>query len=372
MKFTVNSALLLKKVQLLGAVINSSNTLPILDNFLFDVDEHKLRITASDLETTISTTLEVFSGVDACIAVPSKMLIEMLKTFPDQPLGFEFLENSTIEITSNSGKYNIAYYPGAEYPKAVELESPSISIINSKILSTAIRKTIFATGTDDLRPMMTGVYFQLSPQGAVFAATDAHKLVEYVRTDVVASEEANFIMPKKPLSVLKNVLATIDEDVTIEFNTSNAKFTFENYTVLCRLIDAKYPNYKGVIPRENPNKMIINRIQFLNSLKCISIFSKKETHQVKLKVAGMSLNISAEDRDYSNKADETLMCNYEGNDIEIGFNSRFLIEILNNLSSEEVQLEMSQPNRAGILKPTTGNEEAEDILMLVMPSMLKD
>lgn len=372
MKFTVNSSALLKKAQILSGVIPNNSTIPILENFLFEVDKNILKITASDMETTMSTTLPVVSGVDASIAVPSKMLIEMLKTFPDQPLDFEILENSTLEITSNSGKYNIAYYSGEEYPKAVALENPAQTSIPSKVLATAISKTLFATGTDDLRPMMAGVYFQLSPDGITFAATDAHKLVEYTRNDVSATDEANFIMPKKPLSLLKNILSGINEAVIIEYNDSNATFSFENYVISCRLIDAKYPNYKAVIPRDNPNKMIINRIQFLNSLKCVSIFAQKETHQIKLKVAGMSLNISAEDRDYSNKADETLICNYEGNDMEIGFNSRFLIEILNNLSSEEVQLEMSQPNRAGILKPTTGNDEGEDLLMLVMPSMLKD
>lgn len=370
MKFIVNSLELSKKLQLLSGIIPTNSTIPILENFLFDVDEERLIITASDLETTISTSIKVISGVDACIAVPSKLLIDMLKTFPDQPLDFEILENSTIEISSNSGKYNLAFYPGSDYPKVPELEDVSTTIIGSKVLSNAISNTVFATGNDDVRPMMSGVFFQLSPFGATFAATNAHKLVEYIRKDVVANQEASFIMPKKPLSVLKNVLATIDEDVVIEFNALNAKFTFDNYTISARLIDAQYPKYKGVIPKDNPNKLIINRVQFLNSLKCVSIFSQKETHQVKLKMAGMSLNISAEDRDYSNKADETLMCNYEGNDMEIGFNSKYLIEILNNLSSDEIQLEMSLPSRAGIIRPTVYNDNEEEILMLVMPSIL--
>ena len=370
MKFIVNSSELLKKLQLLNGVVPSSSTIPIIENFLFDVDEELLKITASDLETTISTSIKANSGVDACIAVPSKLLIEMLKTFPEQPIEFEILQSSILEISSNSGKYQIAYYPGEEFPRAEEPKINSTATIGSKILSAAISKTLFATGTDKLRPMMTGVYFQLSPNGAVFAATDAHKLVEYVRKDIVSEQVGNFIMPKKPLGVLKNVLANIDQDVTIEFNEINAKFTFENYTVHSRLIDAEYPNYQGVIPKDNPNKMIINRIQFLNSLKCVSIFSQKETHQIKLKVAGMSLNISAEDRDYSNKADETLICNYEGSDIEIGFNSRYLIEILNNISSEDIQLEMSIPSKAGILRPTVNTDEGEEILMLVMPSLL--
>lgn len=371
MKITISSSILLKNLQVLSGVINSSNTLPILDNFLFDVQDKQLKVTASDLETTMTVALEIESSANGYIAVPARMLIEMLKTFPDQPLVFQALENNTIEICSASGIYHLAYYPGEDFPKAIELENPSTVMIPSKTLGTAINKTIFATGNDDLRPQMAGVYFQLAHTGITFAATDAHKLVEYSRTDVSASQDAEFIMPKKPLAVLKGVLSGIDEEISIEFNESNAKFTFGNYTVSSRLVDAKYPNYKGVIPKDNPKKLIINRVQFLNSLKSVSIFSQKETHQVKLKMSGMQLNISAEDRDYSNKADETLICNYEGNDLEIGFNSRFLIEMLNNLTSEEIQLEMSEPNRAGILKPTSGNAEGEEILMLVMPSMIK-
>ena len=371
MKITLNSSILLKKLQLLGGVINSSNTLPILDNFLFDVKNNELKITASDLETTMATTLEVESSGDIFIALPAKMLIDILKTFPEQPLGFEVLENNTIEISSTSGKYNIAYAAGDEFPKGLALKDPSTTLIPAKVLATAISKTIFATGNDDLRPVMCGVLFQLSTTGLTFVATDAHKLVKYSRNDLTALQDSQFIMPKKPLNVLKGVLVGLDDEVKIEYNESNATFTFENYVLSCRLIDGKYPNYEAVIPKDNPNKLLIDRIQFLNSLKCVSIFSSKETHQVALKVAGMELKISAEDIDYSNKADETLICNYQGDDMIIGFNSKFLIEMLNNLSCTEIQLEMSQPNRAGILTPNDGTAEGEIITMLVMPSLIK-
>ena len=240
------------------------------------------------------------------------------------------------------------------------------------ILATAIEKTIFAAGNDDLRPVMSGVFFQFSPENLTFVSTDAHKLVKYQRADVTASEVAEFIMPKKPLNLLKGILAGSESDVKIEYNESNAKFSFENTELICRLIDGKYPNYEAVIPKENPNKLTISRSQFLSSVKRVSIFSNKTTHQIRLKIAGAELNISAEDIDYSNKAEERLSCSYQGDDMQIGFNSRFLIEMLNNLSSEEVTLEMSLPNRAGILTPSDGLDEGEHITMLVMPVMLNN
>ncbi len=371
MKIIISANTLLKNLTAMSGLVANANTMPILDNFLFDFDGNKLSITASDLETTMSVSLDITSQDKGCVAVPAKLLIEVLKTLPEQPLTFDFSENKTVEINSQSGKYELAYYPGEEFPKAVELENPSTTIISSKILASAISKTLFATGNNDLRPQLTGVYFNLSNSGTAFVATDSFKLVEYIRNDVQSSQEANFIMPKKPLAVLKNILGTTDTELTIEFNESNAKFILEKAVVSCRLIDSKYPNYKAVIPKDNPNIVTINRVQFLNSLKCVSIFSAKETHQIKLSAAANQLKISAEDASYSNKADETLTCNYQGAEMEIGFNSRFLIEILNNISSEDVLLEMSQSNKAGILKPTEGMAEGEELLMLLMPSMLK-
>ncbi|MCB0382664.1 MAG: DNA polymerase III subunit beta [Psychroserpens sp.] len=370
MKFIVSSTYLLKQLQVLGGVINNSNTLPILDNFLFELKNSKLTVSASDLETTMSSTLDVESDEDGSIALPARLLLDTLKTFPEQPLTFVVEDNNTVEISSNHGKYALAYADGNEFPKAVELDNPSTTTIAGDILATAISKTIFAAGNDDLRPVMSGVFFQFSTEGLTFVATDAHKLVKYTREDVKADQVAEFIMPKKPLNLLKGILATSDDALTIEYNDSNAKFTFENSELVCRLIDGKYPNYEAVIPKENPNKLTIDRTQFLNSVRRVSIFSNKTTHQIRLKIAGAELNISAEDIDYSNKAEERLTCDYQGDDMQIGFNSRFLTEMLNNLNADQVQLEMSLPNRAGILTPIDGLDEGEQVTMLVMPVML--
>ena len=370
MKFIVSSSYLLKELQVLGGVINSNNTLPILDNFLFELDKNSLTISASDLESTIATKINVESEDEAAIAIPAKLLLDTLKTFPEQPLTFVAEENSVLEISSNHGKYALAYANGEEFPKAVTLEDPSTTIIHGDILATAISKTIFATGNDDLRPVMSGVFFQFSTENLTFVATDAHKLVKYTREDLKASQEAEFIMPKKPLNLLKTILMGTDSEVTIAYNDSNARFTFDDTQLICRLIDGKYPNYEAVIPKENPNKLTVNRSLFMNSVRRVSIFSNKTTHQIRLKIAGAELNISAEDIDFSNKAEERLTCDYQGDDMEIGFNSRFLSEMLSNLNATDVQLEMSLPNRAGILTPTDGLDEGEKVTMLVMPVML--
>ncbi len=372
MKFIVSSSYLLKQLQVLGGIINNNNTLPILDNFLFELDGKSLTVSASDLETTISSKLEVESSEQGDVCIPARLLLDTLKTFPEQPLTFTVEDNNTVEISSNHGKYALAYANADDFPKAVTLQDPSATVVQGDILATAISKTIFASGNDDLRPVMSGVFFQFSTDNLTFVATDAHKLVKYTREDVTATETAEFIMPKKPLNLLKSILAGSEEDVTIEYNESNAKFTFENTEMVCRLIDGKYPNYEAVIPKENPNQLTIDRNQFLNSVRRVSIFSNKTTHQIRLKIAGAELNISAEDVDYSNKAEERLTCDYQGDDMQIGFNSRFLTEMLNNLTSDEVSLEMSLPNRAGILTPVDGLDEGEQVTMLVMPVMLNN
>jgi len=369
MKFIVSSSQLLKQLQVLGGVINNNNTLPILDNFLFELSENQLKVSASDLETTMSAVVDVESDSTGSIAISARLLLDTLKTFPDQPLTFKTEGESTIEISSDQGKYDMAYFSGEEFPKAIDLPSASKTVMPSYVLGTAISKTIFAAGNDDLRPVMSGVFFQFSNQNLTFVATDAHKLVKYTRKDVTADKTAEFIMPKKPLQLLKGILGS-EEEVSIEYNDANAKFTFENFVLICRLIDGKYPNYEAVIPKENPNKLTVSRATFLNSVKRVSIFSSKTTHQIRLKMAGTELNISAEDIDFSNKADERLSCDYQGDDMQIGFNSRFLSEMLSNLASDDVLIEMSLPNRAGILTPLDGTEEGEEITMLVMPVML--
>ena len=370
MKFIVSSASLLKELQKLGGIINSTNTLPILDNFLFEVNKNNLIITASDLETTFSSIINVDSELDSMVALPARLLLDTLKTFPEQPLTFLKTEKNTVEISANNGKYAIAYAGGEEFPKAPQVNDSKTIQIKSNTLHTAINSTLFASGNDDLRPVMSGVFFQFSSEALTFVATDAHKLVKYSRTDIKAEETAEFIMPKKPLQLLKVILHGSENDVSIEYNDTNAQFRFGDSTLTCRLIDGKYPNYEAVIPKENPNQMQINRVNFLNSVKRVSIFSNKTTYQIRLKIAGTALQISAEDFDYSNSAEERIDCEYQGEDTKIGFNSRFLIEMLNGLDCNNVKLSMSLPNRAGLLTPLDNTEEGESVTMLVMPVML--
>lgn len=370
MKIIISKSILLKHLQTLGGIIATSNSLPILDNFLFEVNKTELKITACDLESTMTCVLEIEPTENGVFAVQGKMLIDILKTLPEQPLILDLKANNILEIITGSGNYEIGYLDGREYPKAIVLENPSTVSLPSKVLSNAISKTVFATGNDDLRPIMTGVYFQFSTEGLIFVATNAHKLVKYTRTDVKANQEAKFIMPKKPLSVLKGILGALDIEVKIEYNESNSSFSFENYILNCRLIDGKYPNYERVIPKDNPNKLVLDRAQLLNSVNCVSVFSNRLTRQVVLRISGAELNVNAEDLDYSNKAEERLTCNYQGVDITIGFNSKYLIEMLRNLECRDVQLEMSMPNRAGILTPIDSLEEAESLMMLLMPVQL--
>jgi DNA polymerase-3 subunit beta len=358
MKFIVSSTQLLKKLQELGGVINSSNTLPILDNFLFELNNNRLTISASDLETTMSSSLEIESENVGSICLPSRLLLDTLKTFPDQPLTFNLLENNTVEINANNGKYALAYVSGNDFPKVSHIKDPEESKLSGNLLFKAINSTLFASG------------FQFSSEKLTFVATDAHKLVKYTRTDLKTLKTNEYIMPKKPLQILKNILQGMEDEVLIKYNENNAEFSFKDTTLYCRLVDGKYPNYEAVIPKENPNVLTVNRNLFLNSLRRVSIFSNKTTHQIRLKIAGSELNISAEDIDFSNKAEERLNCSYIGDDIQIGFNSRFLIEMLNNLDCEEISLSMSTPNKAGIVTPLDNIENGEKITMLVMPVML--
>lgn len=373
MKFIVSSSALLKQLQGLQGVLTSTNTLPILDNFLFEIDGKKLTVTASDLETTINASMPVEAKDKGSVAIPARLLLDTLKAFPEQPLTFTVDgKHFGIEISSDQGNYKMTGFNGTEFPKSPALEEPTTFTLPAGTLATAINKTIFATGNDDLRPVMSGIFFELSEDAARFVATDAHKLVRYTRTDVSSPSPASFIVPKKPLNLLKNSLASTNGEVTVEFNENNASFTFDNVRVVCRLIDGKYPNYEAVIPKQNPNKLTMDRQSFLNSIRRVALFSNKTTHQVRLTIAGSQLSISAEDLDFANEANEKLTCDYDGENMTIGFNSRFLMDMLVNLDSENIVMEMSAPNRAGILLPSGGSEHGEDILMLVMPVMLNN
>lgn len=372
MKFIVSSSLLLKQLQAISGVLSTNNTLPILDNFLFELSDTEIKISASDLETTMIARISVdMSEGEGSVAIPAKILLDTLKTFSDIPVTLDIEENNFgVTLTAGEGKYKLAGQNGGEYPQVPSIESDATFNIESDVLFEAINKTLFAASNDDLRPVMAGVFCEIGQEGATFVATDAHKLVRYRRLDVKSNDEASFILPKKPLNQLKHILAQDDDTVKVDYSNTNARFTFKNIIMVCRLIDGKYPNYSAVIPKENPNKMTVDRNPFLTGIRRVSIFSNKTTYQVKLRIAGSELTLSAEDLDYSNEARERLACSYEGLDIEIGFNSRFLVEMLQNLDTEQVRLEMSEPNRAGLIIPVDNENKDEDILMLVMPVML--
>jgi len=372
MKFIVSSAALLKELSSINGVITTNPVVPILENFLFEIAENKLTITASDLQTSMITDIEVESKETGSIAVPAKILIETLKNLPEQPVTFSVDTSSySIEISSDNGHYKLAGENATDFPK-VPTVTPDFSItMSTDVLHRAINNTIFATSNDELRPAMTGVYMNLSETNATFVGTDGHKLIRYRRVDVATKNGNTIIVPRKGLNMLKNTLPAENIDVTVDFNVSNAFFQFGNLKMICRLIDERYPDYENVIPTENPIRMTIDRLEMLSSLKRISIYANKTTHQVRLKITGSELLISAEDLDFANEANERLVCEHEGDDIEIGFNSKFLIEMLSNLETKEVELHLSAPNRAGLIIPKD-QDENEDLLMLVMPVMLNN
>ncbi|REJ83641.1 MAG: DNA polymerase III subunit beta [Bacteroidetes bacterium] len=374
MKFIVSSTTLLRHLQQISGVLNSNNPLPILDNFLFSVDKSGLTVSASDLETTMTTEVTLTdSKQSGKIAIPAKILLDTLKTFAETPLTFLIDEKTkAIDIASDYGKYKITGFDGDEFPKTPVMQGSKSFEVPAGVMLNAINKTLFATGNDELRPVMTGVFFQLSKDNITFVATDAHKLVRYRRNDLSGGSEGTFIVPKKPLNQLKNILASGEEKVKVSYTDNNAFFEFGNYSLICRLIDGRYPNYEAVIPTDNPNKLTIARKMLLESVRRVSLFANKTTHQVRLKMAGSELQVNAEDIDFASEASERRTCEYTGEDMEIGFNARFLSDMLSNLECEEINLEMSAPNRAGILTPAHPEDKAEEVLMLVMPVMLNN
>jgi DNA polymerase-3 subunit beta len=371
MRFIVSSQNLLRSLQSISGVLNTSNTLPILDDFLVELTGNTLKVTASDLETTMSVVVEANMAEDeGSIAIPAKILLELLKTYGDTPLTFTIDNNQGIEIAADEAKFRITGHNADEFPRSPQMEATSNFVLTSELLLTAINKTIFATGNDDLRPAMSGVYCDLSPDSVIFVATDAHKLVRYKRTDASAETSTTFIMPKKPLNQLKSILPADTTEVQVIYNETNARFTFKNVDLVCRLIEGRYPNYEAVIPQDNPNTLIVDRQSLITTLRRASFFANKSTNQIRLSINGQELFIDAEDIDFAHESRQRLSCNYTGDDMEIGFNSRFLIEMLVNISTENIRLELSAPNRAGILRPLDAENKAEDLLMLVMPVML--
>ncbi|GGK71252.1 DNA polymerase III subunit beta [Rufibacter glacialis] len=372
MKFIVSSTALLKQLTSINGVVANNPVVPILENFLFEINDGVLTITASDLETSMITEIHVEARENGRIAAPARILIDTLKNLPDQPVTFTIDEETyTIEISSSNGRYKLSGENATDFPKVPVVRGGNAIEIPSNVLGRAINKTIFAVSNDELRPAMTGIFVQLSSGNITFVATDGHRLLRYRRQDVSSENAASIIIPKKAFNLLKSTLPSEATAVRVEFNTSNAFFSFDNIRMICRLIDERYPDYENVIPAQNPNKLTIDRYDFLSSVKRISIYSNKTTHQVRLRITGSELQISAEDLDFSNEANERLTCQYDGEDMEIGFNAKFLTEMLSNIDSDEITLELSTPNRAGLLMPST-NDEDESILMLVMPVMLNN
>jgi len=371
LKFITSTTGLLKQLQNISGVIGTRTVIPILEYFLFEVEKGgNLVLTATDLEVSMRTALKVESKSTGRIAVPSRLIMDILKTLPEQPVTFTINdETHSIEITSDNGKYKLAGESADDFPKFPVLEGSGNITLPASVISSAIINTSFAIGTDELRPAMTGLYFQMTDAELRFVATDGNRLVLYKRSDAHGEKEESFILPRKALNLLKTSLPAEDVTVTLEYNRLNAHFSFENLHMICRLIDERFPDYKAAIPVDSPNKLVVNRNDLLNALRRTIIFSNKSTNQVRFKITGSELQVNAQDIDFSNEANERLACEYEGADMEIGFNARYLIEMLNALDSDEATLSLSEYNRPGILTPKEQNP-GEDVLMLLMPIVL--
>jgi DNA polymerase III subunit beta len=369
MKFIVSSTQLLKHVQQIGGVISGNTVLPILEDFLFEIEGNKLTIVATDLETVMKIQMDVEAKESGKVCIPAKILQDSLKNIPEQPLTFNIDKNYAVEITSDNGKYKVMGENPDNFPKEPEAENSNSFTMTSSALITAINKCIFATSSDELRPAMTGIFFELSPKSITTVATDAHRLVRFTRTDVSSPETATFVVPKKPLNLLKNVLPNTDAQLTISYSNKHLFVKQGGTELVCRLIDARFPDYKVVIPADNPYKLIVNKNDFQNALRRINVFSNKSTNQVALSITGSELQLSAQDVDFSFEGNERMTCQYDGEDLQIAFNARFLIEMLSAADTNEVVIELSTPTKAGIIKPTE-QAENEELLMLVMPLML--
>ncbi|MDD3687647.1 MAG: DNA polymerase III subunit beta [Bacteroidales bacterium] len=376
MDFVVSSSHLLGHLQLVSKVVGTKNALPILDNLLFDIRDGKLTVTASDLETTLQTTIDLDSNNGSgVIAVDTKKIMEVLKEFSEQPLTFNIdPDDLKIEIVSSNGKFTMVGQNGEDFPAIPTIKADKVTRVEiiPDILYSGITSSIFATGEDELRPVMNGIFIELQTSGINFVATDAHKLVKYRRKEVKVDEDASFILPKKPAAILKGVLPKAFSEVTLEFDDKNAMFIFNNFKLICRLVEGVYPNYSTVIPKDNPNKLAVDRVEFISSLKRVAIFSNQASNLVGLAISGNQLRISAQDIDYAIAGQETINCQYDGDEMEIGFKSNFLIEILNNIGTTEVTLELSDPTRAGIVVPKDNDNDSEEVLMLLMPMMINN
>jgi DNA polymerase-3 subunit beta len=369
MKFIVSSSALLKQLQQISGVVNANTVLPILEDFLFEIEKNKLTVVATDLETVMKVHLDVEAKDSGKVCVPARILMDSLKNIPDQPLTFNIDKHFAIEITSDNGKYKVPGENPDNFPKEPAADDTTSFKISSSALVTAINKTIFAVSNDDLRPAMTGVYFELSKSGINFVATDAHRLVKYTRKEVSCPKTDSFIVPKKPLNLLKSALPDNEDELKVSYNSNHLFVEHSGTQLACRLIDARFPDYKVVIPTDNPYKMVVNKNDFQSALRRVSVFSNKSTNQVALTISGSQLQLTAQDVDFSFEGNERMKCQYDGEDLQIAFNAKFLIEMLGATDSEEIRMELSTPTKAGIIKPTD-KDDNEEVLMLVMPLMM--
>src|SRR5690554_7008568 len=374
MKFIVSSATLLNHLQAISRVINTKNTLPILDCFLLEVKDSMLTLTAADNETRLTTAVEVSSVEgEGNLAINARNLLDPLRELHDQPLTFD-INDETLEvfIYYHNGKYNFVGQNGDEYPELKALKEDFMTLsLDAETLLSGINRTVFATADDELRPVMNGIYFDITSEDLTFVASDGHKLVRVTTTDSKGDGRSSFILPKKPANLLKSILPRENGDVEINFDENNAYLTTGNYKMVCRFVEGRYPNYNSVIPQNNSNSVVLDRLSLLNALKRVSVFSNPSIGLVKLQLSEDKIVITAQDIDFLTAAEETISCTYEGNVMNIGFKAVFLIEILDNIPSSDVRIELSDPSRAGLILPVE-QEENEDMLTLLMPMMLND
>lgn len=374
MKFVISSSALLSFLSTASKVISSKNTLPILDFFLFEVKDGQLKVTASDLETTITSIITPESvESEGVIAAPVKLLLDSLKEFSEQPLTFEADESKwEIRIGWDTGSITLPGTSGLSYPAAQPLESDARDTeFDVDILLGGINKALFATADDELRPVMNGIFVDITPSQYIFVATDAHKLVKYtVDTEETGAVNASFILPKKPANLLRTILLKEDGPIKVSFDSKNVKFSLSNSTLLCRLIEGNYPNYNGVIPANNPNKVTVDRIALLNAIKRVAVCSNQATNLIRFDIADNKINLTAQDLDFSYSANESLACSVDGSPLVIGFKSTFLVEILSNLDTPTVLIELADSTRSGVFKPVYDDPQAINTLMILMPMLI--
>ena len=374
MKFNVSSSKLFSQLQAVSRVINNKNALPILDDVLFELVGNELKLTASDGETTVRTAIEV-EGADGGgkVASAAKLLLETLKEFSEQPLAFTIDEqNFAVNMVSQNGTYSFVGVNGNEYPEMPqdEVDAQELSL-PATTLQSAIEKTIFCTADDPLRPVMNGIYFDILEDRLILVATDAHRLVRYSNTSVKAGMASNFILPKKPAALLKNLLAKEEAEVKVTFGQKNARFEFDKTIVVCRRIEGRFPNYNAVIPQSNQNVVTVDRQPMVNACKRVAVFANNGTAQLRLALSENQIKISAQDIDFSTSAEEMIQCDYQGMSMAIGFKAPFLIDLLSTVGTTDVQLKLADPARAGPILPVA-EEGEENVLMLLMPMLLND